>query len=181
MSGEDRDHIEPVAALKALMEEEASRKYGTDPTATTASRSMTIANLTGEDVEVRVAFPSRRVEPTAFPPMGWTGAEEVGIGPSRSRGFDEAISAYLEWSLRTFPTSTPASVAAHLRKEVKELNDSPESAEELADIVMLAFHSAARQGIDLTAAIDQKLAVLKTRTWQSPNEEGFQEHVKENP
>lgn len=111
---------------------------------------------------------------------------EVEIAPQireeKSKGeadFDAVISEYLMWSLRTFPQSTPSSVAAHLRKEVAELEMNPESVEELADIVMLCFHSAARQGHDLTAAIAAKLAMLKTRAWKEPDADGVVEHVRE--
>lgn len=105
-----------------------------------------------------------------------------GERPASQQGadFDRVISAYLEWSLQTFPNSTPASVAAHLRKEVWELNERPESAEELVDIVALAFHSAARQGYDLTAELEKKLAVLKMRTWQAPDADGVVEHVRDS-
>lgn len=95
------------------------------------------------------------------------------------RDFDAVISDYLEWSLRTFPESTPASVAAHLAKEIIELQDDPESVEELVDIVALCFHSAARQGHDLTAALDAKLPVLKDRRWAPADANGVREHVRD--
>lgn len=92
--------------------------------------------------------------------------------------FDAVLSDYLAWSLRQFPGSTPASVAAHIRKEAAELAAEPTSAEELADIVALAFHSAARQGFDLTGTLAAKLPVLKARTWGEPDADGVVEHVK---
>lgn len=107
-------------------------------------------------------------------------AGEPAARPAGESDFDDIISEYLIWSLVAFPESTPASVAAHLRKEVNdELTENPESAEELADIVMLCFHSAARQGHDLTAEIAAKLAVLKTRNWKEPDADGVVEHVRE--
>jgi hypothetical protein len=92
--------------------------------------------------------------------------------------FDGVISEYLAWSLAAFPESTAASVAAHILKEARELTDAPDDAEELADVVMLAFHSAARQGIDLTATIARKLPVLRARVWSEPDANGVREHVR---
>lgn len=107
----------------------------------------------------------------------------AGPGPvlPRDGDFDAVLSEYLAWSLRQFPNGTPASVAAHLRKEVEELCREPESAEELVDIVALAFQSAARQGHDLTATLAAKLPLLKARQWGAPGPDGDVEHVRAEP
>lgn len=85
---------------------------------------------------------------------------------------------YLDWSLAQFPHSTPASVAAHIMKEAGELRDAPDSAEELADLLALVVHSAARQGIDLAATLGEKLPRLRAREWQAPDADGVVEHVR---
>lgn len=95
-------------------------------------------------------------------------------------GLEDVLLQYLPWSLATFPRSTPQSVTAHLEKEVtQELRPRPTAPEEIADVVMLAVHLASRAGVDLVQALRDKLAVIKARTWQEPNEHGFQEHVAE--
>lgn len=84
-----------------------------------------------------------------------------------------------DWADVTFPASTDHSKLAHLRKELAELEERPDSAEEMAGVVMLVCHLARAHGVDLAAAIEQKLAICRARTWGAPDADGVVEHVRE--
>lgn len=81
------------------------------------------------------------------------------------------------WADETFPTSTPASILAHLRTEVTELSVSLEP-EEAADCLLLLLHFAHKRGFSLMQEARRKFAINQTRTWGEPNEEGFVEHIR---
>lgn len=83
------------------------------------------------------------------------------------------------WALATFPQSTPASCAAHLLREARELCDSPTDPGEIADCVFLAVDTAQRAGLDLYALLSDKLAQIKAREWGLPDAEGVVEHLRD--
>lgn len=84
------------------------------------------------------------------------------------------------WGRVTFPTSTPASTAEHLRREVLELVANPYDGFEQADVFFLLIQLARVTGNDLPFAVQQKLAINLKRQWQAPcPETGVVEHVRE--
>lgn len=82
------------------------------------------------------------------------------------------------WGDATFGQSTPASVLAHLRKEIAELVES-EKSEEIADCVMLLIHFAHKKAVSIRDAVREKFEICKKRKWGKPDAEGVVEHVRE--
>ena len=74
-----------------------------------------------------------------------------------------------KFSLKTFgPEQRVAGVIAHIRKELKEVEDSPSDAFEWADIVLLALDGAMRSGIspdEISQVIFDKLKINQSRDW----------------
>lgn len=92
-----------------------------------------------------------------------------------------------EWGRETFPNSTPETIAAHLKKEAKELKEAIDLrngdeiwpvTEELADVFLLLLHLSHRYGLDLIEEGQKKFAVCKTRRWGDPDAEGVVEHIR---
>jgi NTP pyrophosphatase (non-canonical NTP hydrolase) len=100
-----------------------------------------------------------------------------------------------EWGNITFTEATTASMCAHLKREVIELDDAArrlrtfapgydpvqrrkDLAEEAADCLMLLLHIAHRNSIDLEEAARQKFEVNKRRQWGKPDADGVCEHIK---
>ncbi len=74
-----------------------------------------------------------------------------------------------KFSLKTFgPEQRVAGVLAHIRKELKEVEDSPSDAFEWADIILLALDGAMRSGIEpeeISQVIFDKLKINQSREW----------------
>ena len=86
----------------------------------------------------------------------------------------DALDEVYEWQRETFPSRTPASIAAHLREEAGELANSPADTSEMADVAMLLFALVRETGTDLGAAIREKLARNRLRDWSAaPNAHGY--------
>lgn len=83
------------------------------------------------------------------------------------------------WSDKTFPNSTPQSIANHLFSEAEELKADPYDAKEIADVALLLGHLASRVDVDIASVARQKFEINQTREWGEPNEEGFVEHVRQ--
>lgn len=86
------------------------------------------------------------------------------------------------WGDRTFGQSTPASVLAHLRREMQELADEtdPERRRlECADVLMLMLHLAHKEGWSLEDALREKFAINQRRQWGTPDADGVVEHIRE--
>lgn len=83
------------------------------------------------------------------------------------------------WSDRTFPQSTPQSIANHLLSEAQELAENPYDAREIADIALLLGHLASRVDVDVASVAYQKYEINQKRDWGKPNEKGFVEHVRQ--
>lgn len=83
------------------------------------------------------------------------------------------------WQAETFPHATPASVAEHLRREAEELEATPSDPEEIADIFHLLVGAATVNGYDLDEVVRRKFIINRARTWQTPDEHGVVEHVRE--
>ena len=82
------------------------------------------------------------------------------------------------WSAVTFPGSTAASTAEHLRREVFELLESPANAEEQADVFFLLVQLTRVTGTDFATQVARKLTVNKARRWALPDQNGVVEHVR---
>ncbi len=83
-----------------------------------------------------------------------------------------------EWGAATFPSSTPASTAEHLRREAVEILADPTNGEEQADAFFLLVQLVRVSGTDLTAEVARKLAINRQRRWQAPDLAGVVEHVR---
>lgn len=74
-----------------------------------------------------------------------------------------------EWSTATFgPGDRTQGVLDHIRKELVEIEESPDDPSEWADVVILAFDGAWRAGIEAQEIIDAihaKQAKNEARTW----------------
>ena len=87
-----------------------------------------------------------------------------------------------EWSKRTFPNQPLSGKFAHLRKELKELEENPEDVMEYADCYMLLMDIASSNEIyldEIHRAAAKKLVINKNRKWNKPNADGSVEHVRE--
>ena len=85
------------------------------------------------------------------------------------------------WTEKQFPQRTLQSILAHLRKEISELEESPDDIMEFADCFMLLCDAASYQNIamsDIWRAMGEKLQINKNRKWGKPNSEGFVEHIR---
>lgn len=91
-----------------------------------------------------------------------------------------------QFQKETFPQSTALSKTKHLAKEVVELMDdietnSPHARLEFADCFILLMGAAHAHGMsyfDVMAAIEEKMAINRTRTWGTPDKDGVVLHNK---
>ncbi len=85
------------------------------------------------------------------------------------------------WGKKTFPHATLSTILAHLRAELKEVEDNPKDPLEWADVLMLILQAAHREGFTmehLFEACETKFQINQQRQWGKPNSEGFSEHIK---
>ena len=79
------------------------------------------------------------------------------------------IKRQYEFSQNTFgPGKRTATVLAHLRKELEEVELRPGDLGEWADLILLAIDGATRQGYSaeqIAAALFMKLAINERRVW----------------
>jgi hypothetical protein len=98
---------------------------------------------------------------------------------------DELAMQALAWQAVTFTERTCSSIAAHLRREVRELVGTDEEPAiayqpwEMADVFLLLVALANECGTDLAQAVHEKLQVNRSRTWGKPDADGVVEHVAE--
>lgn len=73
------------------------------------------------------------------------------------------------WSQKTFgPGSRLKGVLAHIRSELDEIEENPVDISEWADLLILAFDGALRQGFgseEIIRAYHEKMVVCYGRTW----------------
>lgn len=81
------------------------------------------------------------------------------------------------WAEQQFRQSTPRSIINHLKEEFEELSDDPSDVEEMADMVMLIYHLAYKQGLDLVTAIEKKFRINQERKWGPVDERGVSNHI----
>lgn len=102
-----------------------------------------------------------------------------------SKLFQQLIQEITEWQDSVFMEATPLSAATHLQREVRELifdlkNGNPKSSEsEMADCFLLIIATAHLSGVDLEAAIEEKMEINRNRVWGKPDAEGVVEHIRE--
>ena len=78
-----------------------------------------------------------------------------------------------DWADETFgPVSTNARVAARANEEMAELlraltadDQSPQAANEIADVFIVLYRLATRLGVDAHEEVDKKMAVNRQRAW----------------
>ena len=84
------------------------------------------------------------------------------------------------WAEETFPQRTNHSILTHLRRELDEIEASPDKLEEWADAMLLFMHGLRERGFDmhlLTVALETKFEINKKRKWGKPDEHGVVEHI----
>ena len=105
----------------------------------------------------------------------------AGLVDDEDPSLDELAHRIRAWGEVTFPTSTPASTAEHLRREVvDEIMRDPTNGEEQADAFCLLVQLARVSGNDLAAEVARKLEINLGRTWKPADSQGVVEHVKED-
>lgn len=99
-----------------------------------------------------------------------------------SKQFDEIAA----WQRETFGQSTALSKIEHLKEEIEELRidlaiDGLGKHLEFADCFILLFGAADASGMtyeDIMNAIDEKMAINRSRKWGDPDANGVVKHVK---
>ncbi len=88
------------------------------------------------------------------------------------------VEEVISWGIETFPRESLHSLGKHIRKEAKELQRNPTDPHEIADVLMLTFALANKAGVDVVAALREKLAICRGREWGEPDADGMTEHVR---
>lgn len=89
---------------------------------------------------------------------------------------------HAEWSDVTFGNVGPVGPLKHLSKEALEAAAEPGDLSEWADMQFLLWDAQRRAGIsdgEITAAMEEKLAINKTRQWPEPKDGEPRLHIKE--
>lgn len=89
---------------------------------------------------------------------------------------------HAEWSDATFGNVGPVGPLKHLSKEAMEAAAEPDDLSEWADMQFLLWDAQRRAGIsdgEITAAMEEKLAINKTRQWPEPKDGEPRLHIKE--
>lgn len=102
-------------------------------------------------------------------------------------GIDEAhLENQIMWSRETFgPSKRTKGIIAHIRKELKEIEEKPEDLTEWVDVIILALDGAWRAGYtpyQILMGIRLKQMENQKRTWpdwRTASEDEAIEHVKE--
>lgn len=81
------------------------------------------------------------------------------------------------WADRTFPDRTIGEAILKLKKELAELDTASYlDAGEFADVAILLFDVAHLSGIDISTAVENKMAINEKRVWQKLDD-GTHQHV----
>lgn len=128
----------------------------------------------------------RQVREDLKDPAGAFDREQARLREGARKGSGHELGQLVEevraWAALTFPDQKPLGIARHLENEIGELLTALEDPtptnvrEELADVALLVLDLAGFLEIDLEAAIREKFAVIRSRTWGEENEAGFHEH-----
>jgi NTP pyrophosphatase (non-canonical NTP hydrolase) len=81
------------------------------------------------------------------------------------------------WADVNFPNRTTADILLKLYEEVGEYARTPKSALELGDVMILLLDVAARNGIDVHAAIEAKMEINENRNWTVDPNTRIMRHV----
>ena len=83
-----------------------------------------------------------------------------------------------EWLVETFgPEGGDQGALEKFREEAQELYENPDDPHEAADVFITLVGHCYRADIRLLDAIAEKLAIIRTRTWERTGE-GVYHHVK---
>ncbi len=97
--------------------------------------------------------------------------------------FQELQDVITQWADETFGKDRkPVSILHHLKKEIEELLERPDSLEEYADVGILWLNAADKAGYKveiLFAAMAMKMVENATRKWGTPDQNGVVEHLRE--
>ena len=88
---------------------------------------------------------------------------------------------HAEWSDKTFGNVGPVGPLKHLSKEALEAAAEPDDLSEWADMQFLLWDAQRRAGIsdgEITAAMEEKLAVNMARQWPEPKDGEPRLHIK---
>ncbi|EMZ3831295.1 DUF550 domain-containing protein [Salmonella enterica] len=124
----------------------------------------------------RIALASLEAEPVSQP---YKLPEEKGVSLQLRNLIRKR---HAEWSDSTFGNVGPVGPLKHLSKEALEAAAEPGDLSEWADMQFLLWDAQRRAGIsdgEITAAMEEKLAVNKTRQWPEPKDGEPRLHIKE--
>ncbi|EJK1075791.1 DUF550 domain-containing protein [Salmonella enterica] len=97
---------------------------------------------------------------------------------------DQVRREHAEWSDKTFGDVGPIGPLKHLSREALETAAEPDDLSEWADMQFLLWDAQRRAGIsdaEITAAMEEKLAINKARQWPEPKDGEPRLHIKEQP
>jgi len=87
-----------------------------------------------------------------------------------------------DFSANAFGNQSNLGIIKHIRKEMLEVEDSPEDVFEWVDIILLAIDGALRAGyssVEVAIALEEKLSINEAREW-GPIVEGEPiEHIRD--
>lgn len=84
-----------------------------------------------------------------------------------------------KWADANFPARTTADILLKLYEEVGEYARNPKAALEMGDIMILLLDVAHKNGIDVHRAVEDKMDINETRTWQVDSHTRIMRHVQE--
>lgn len=84
------------------------------------------------------------------------------------------------WADSNFPNRTTADILLKLYEEVGEYARDPRSAHELGDVMILLLDVAAKNGIDIHRAVEEKMAINEARRWRVDENTRIMRHVREH-
>jgi len=82
-----------------------------------------------------------------------------------------------KWADANFPNRSTADILLKLYEEVGEYARNPKSALEMGDIMILLLDVAARNGIDVHAAVEAKMDINEKREWAVDENTRIMRHV----
>ena len=82
-----------------------------------------------------------------------------------------------KWADANFPNRTTADILLKLYEEVGEYARNPKAALEMGDIMILLLDVAHKNGIDVHRAIEDKMDINETRSWQVDSNTRIMRHV----
>ncbi len=109
-----------------------------------------------------------------------------GVLVLRRRSFITYLNRHRAWSRKTFgPGPRTASLLAHLRKELVEVEEDPSDVEEWIDVIILAIDGAWRQGVSSRQIVEVLFAKQtknigrKWPDWRALSHGEASEHIRD--